>query len=177
MKSHLTASQCRQLATRLGAGVHAPGNGEGFIVWDQKQQEVQSACRVEPQTTGDVAFIMKTVVDHSCRFAVKSGGHARNADDSVSDGGVTIDLVRLKALEVAADYQSVRLGAGHILYTLYSGLEQYNLSTTGGRVADVGLGGYALGGGLSNFSPKYGLAVDNIFEYEVCNADTDRFTL
>lgn len=149
-------------------GVHGPGNGRKFIVWDQKQQDTQSACRVEPQTSNGIAFVLKTVAENSCRFAVKSGGHARNADDSVSVGGVTIDLARLKSTEVAADQQSVRLGAGHVLYTLYSGMEQYNLSTTGGRVADVGLGGFALGGGLSNFSPKYGLAVDNVYEYEVC---------
>jgi hypothetical protein len=36
----------------------------------------------------------------------------------------------------------------------------------GGRVADVGLGGFALGGGFSALSPMYGLAMDNIF---VCN--------
>lgn len=139
------------------------------MVWDQKQQEVQSACRVEPYTSEDVAFIMQTVVNNSCRFAVKCGGHTRNADDSVSVGGVTIDLVRMKSVDIAPDQQSVRLGAGHVLHSLYTGLERYNLSTTGGRVADVGLGGFALGGGLSNFSPKYGLAVDNVFEYEVCS--------
>ncbi|KAJ5778582.1 hypothetical protein N7520_001828 [Penicillium odoratum] len=50
---------------------------------------------------------------------------------------------------------------------MYHGLEEFNLTTTGGRVADVGLGGYALGGGVSNLSPKYGLAVDNILEYEI----------
>ena len=86
----------------------------------------------------------------------------------MSIGGVTIDLVRMKSVELSPEHGSARVGAGHILHTLYSGLEAYNLSTTGGRVADVGLGGYALGGGISNLSPKYGLAVDNILEYEVC---------
>lgn len=166
----LTLFKCRQIASRLGSAVNLPGNGDNFVVWDQKQQEVQSACRVQPQNSEDVAFIMRTVVDNSCRFAVKCGGHTRNADDSVSVGGVTIDLVQMKSVDIAPDQQSVRLGAGHILHSLYAGLERYNLSTTGGRVADVGLGGFALGGGLSNFSPKYGLAVDNVFEYEVRSA-------
>lgn len=110
---------------------------------------------------------MKALVDHWCRFAVKGGGHARNADDSVSAGGVTIDLVNMRTVDLSLDRTTVKLGAGHILHTLYTGLEPYNLSVTGGRVADVGLGGFALGGGISNFSPKYGMAVDNILEYEV----------
>lgn len=106
-------------------------------------------------------------MDDWCSFAVKGGGHARNADDSVSIGGVTIDMGSMKSIEVAPDRASARLGSGHVLYTIYHGLEAYNLTTTGGRVADVGLGGYALGGGISNIAPKYGLAVDNVFEYEV----------
>jgi FAD/FMN-containing dehydrogenase len=150
--------------------VHYPANDTEFQVWDAKQQEVSSACRVVPTTSSQVAEILTVLTDSWCRFAVKGGGHARNADDSVSVGGVTVDLVRMKSLELSDDRTRARLGSGHVLHTLYSGLEAYNLSAIGGRVADVGLGGYALGGGISNFSPKYGLAVDNVFEYEVSSA-------
>lgn len=106
-------------------------------------------------------------MDNWCSFAVKGRGHARNPDDSISAGGVTIDMRNMKSIEVSPDRRSARLGSGNTLYTLYYGLEAYNLTMTGGRVADVGLGGYALGGGISNLSPKYGLAVDNVLEYEV----------
>ncbi|KAJ5632209.1 hypothetical protein N7490_008548 [Penicillium lividum] len=138
-----------------------------FKVWDAKQQENQSACCVEPSNAQDVSKILRILVDHWCRFAVKGGGHARNPDDSVSVGGVTIDMHLMRSLQVAPDQKTVKLGSGHVLYTMYHGLEAFNLTTTGGRVADVGLGGYALGGGISNLSPKYGLAVDNILEYEI----------
>jgi FAD/FMN-containing dehydrogenase len=160
--------QCAQLASTFGADLHFPGNGN-FTVWDAKQQEVQSACRIEPSTTADVANILSLLVRHQCRFAVKCGGHARYPDDSVSVGGVTIDLAKMRSLDMHPDKNLVSLGAGHNLYSLYTGLERHNLSTTAGRVANVGLGGYALGGGISNSSPKYGMAVDNIFEYEVRN--------
>jgi FAD/FMN-containing dehydrogenase len=106
-------------------------------------------------------------VDNWCRFAVKGGGHARNPDDSVSVGGVTIDMVNFKSIDISPTQDRAKVGSGHTLYSLYTGLEAHNLSALGGRVADVGLGGYALGGGISNWSPKYGLSVDNIFEYEV----------
>ncbi|BCR83307.1 uncharacterized protein ACHE_10709S [Aspergillus chevalieri] len=61
----------------------------------------------------------------------------------------------------------VKLGAGHTLHSAYENLERYNLTTLGGRAASVGLGGYTLGGGLSHLSPAYGLAKDNVFEYEI----------
>lgn len=42
-----------------------------------------------------------------------------------------------------------------------------NLSNFGGRTADVGLAGFTIGGGLTALGPKYGLALDNVSEYEV----------
>lgn len=136
-------------------------------MWDAKQQERQSACRVQPATAEDVSKVLQIILEEGCRFAVKGGGHAHFPDDSISVGGVTIDLQKMRSIEVSADRSLAKLGSGHILYSLYSGLEKHNLTTLGGRVADVGLGGYALGGGLSSLSPAYGLAMDNVFEYEV----------
>lgn len=163
----LTYHQCSRLTKDSGYTTHFPGNGN-FSVWDAKQQNVRSACRVEPHSTEDVSTILSVILDTSCHFAVKSGGHAQYPDDSVSVGGVTIDLQTMRATEVFPDQTRVKLGAGHNLYSAYVDLEKYNLTTLGGRAASVGLGGYTLGGGLSHLSPVYGLAKDNVYEYEVC---------
>ena len=82
-------------------------------------------------------------------------------------GGVTIDLQRMRSIYISTDRETVKLGSGHTLRSLYHGLDQHNLTTLGGRAGSVGLGGYTLGGGLSHLSPKFGLAMDNVFEYEV----------
>lgn len=165
--------QCETLLDNSGIDVHFPGNGN-FTVWDAKQQEVVSACRVMPTSTDDVVRIMSALTENWCNFAVKGGGHARNADDSVSVGGVTIDMVRMKSMEVASNRTLAKIGSGHTLYSLYTGLEAYNLTTVGGRSGGVGIGGYALGGGFSNWSPKFGLGMDNIFEYSVYRYSTNR---
>ena len=114
-----------------------------------------------------MAHILGVILDTSCNFAVKSGGHARNPDDSVSVGGITIDLQRMRSTKVSSNHNTVTLGAGHVLHSIYADLERYNLTTLGGRAGDVGLGGFTLGGGFSHLSPVYGLAMDNVFEYEV----------
>ncbi|CAG8910150.1 unnamed protein product [Penicillium egyptiacum] len=162
----LTYLQCSRLANLLGPNSFFAGN-RNLAVWDAKQQQTQSACRVLPTSTEDVSSVLGVILEESCRFAVKGGGHARDPDDSISAGGVTIDMQKMRSIQVAADRSRVKLGSGHVLYSLYSGLEKYNLTTLGGRVADVGLGGFALGGGFSSLSPAYGLAMDNIFEYEL----------
>lgn len=70
-------------------------------------------------------------------------------------------------IEISEDRSWANLGPGLVLGDIYSALERYNLTNIGGRVADVGLPGYTIGGGISNLSPQFGLAVDNIFEYQV----------
>ncbi|CAG8982389.1 hypothetical protein HYALB_00007511 [Hymenoscyphus albidus] len=158
---------CNILSETLGSSVHFPANNSDFIVWDAKQQEVVSACRVTPTTSEQVSQILTVLTGHWCRFAVKSGGHARNADDSVSAGGVTIDLVEMKSVELLEDNTKATVGAGHTLGSLYTSLEAHNLMFVGGRVFDVGTGGYLLGGGLSNWAPVYGFGTDNVFEFEL----------
>lgn len=143
------------------------GQDGNFSIWDSKQQDARPACRVEPLTTYHVMRVIDIVVDNWCRFAVKGGGHSTSVDASNSVGGVTIDLHRMDHIEIAADRSWANLGPGLVLGEAYAALEQYNLTNIGGRVADVGLPGFTLGGGISNLSPQFGLAVDNVFEYQV----------
>lgn len=137
------------------------------MIWDAKQQEVHPSCRIEPSNASDVAKLLNVLVDHWCYFSVKGGGHSRNAGDSNSVGGVTVDLDLLTQVEVLDNGTRARIGGGATSIQAYEALESHNLSYVGGRVASVGLGGFTLGGGTSPFSNKYGWALDNVFEYEV----------
>jgi FAD/FMN-containing dehydrogenase len=101
---------------------------------------------VEPASAEDVSLILKTVTAEGCHFAVKSGGHAREAGFSNADAGVTIDLVRMGSVELSKDKKSVKVGAGARWLDAYSTLEKDNLTVVGGRVSDVGVGGLTLGG-------------------------------
>ncbi|GMG30796.1 unnamed protein product [Aspergillus oryzae] len=133
-----------------------PAIALGTAVVNQGNASVVPECVQAPSSTEDVATILGVIIDTSCRFAVKGGGHTRNPDDSVSAGGVTIDMQKMRSVEVSPDQKTAKVGSGHVLLSLYEGLEKYNLTTLGGRVADVGLGGYLLGGGFSHLSPNYG---------------------
>ena len=159
--------QCTSIESVIGSNsVHYPDT-DNFTIWDAKQQEARPACRVEPGSSAEVADILKVLVDHWCRFAVKGGGHSRSADDSNSVGGVTIDLGRLATVDVSANASTAQVGGGANSIQIYRALEEYGLSFTGGRVGSVGMGGFTLGGGTSPFSNRYGWALDSIFAYEV----------
>ncbi|KAH6654804.1 FAD binding domain protein [Truncatella angustata] len=158
---------CAELTLEFGSAVHPGGNDSTFVIWDAKQQEVVPACRVEPTTAVQVSRIIDILIGHWCRFAVKGGGHSTNPDASNSIGGVTIDLHNMNHVEILDNSTRANLGPGLILYEAYTALEKHNLTTVAGRVADVGVPGFTLGGGFSNLGPQYGLAADNVFEYQV----------
>lgn len=102
-----------------------------------------------------------------CRFAVKCGGHSRFPDDSVSVGGVTIDLGLISSTVVSEDRTSALVGGGALTRQIFAALDPYGLAHIGGRQGQVGIGGFALGGGTSVLSAKHGWALDSILEYEV----------
>lgn len=103
----------------------------------------------------------------SCHFAVKGGGHSRNPGDSNAIQGVTIDLDRISGVRVSEDGRSAYVGGGATSAQTYAALAPKNLSFVGGRVGQVGVGSFTLGGGTYPFAAKYGWALDNVHEYEV----------
>ncbi|CAD6593166.1 MAG: hypothetical protein ASARMPRED_007094 [Alectoria sarmentosa] len=63
------------------------------------------------------------------------------------------------------------VGAGQRWDNVYNQLDPHNVTVVGGRVLDVGVGGLVLGGGLSYLSDLYGLACDNVIDFEVVLAN------
>lgn len=102
-----------------------------------------------------------------CQFAVKSGGHAAFEGASNIEGGVTIDLIDMKNITVFKNQTVTSLGPGNRWIDVYETLDAMSLSVVGGRVADIGVGGLTLGGGISFFSGRYGWACDNVVNYQV----------
>lgn len=112
----------------------------------------------------------------NCPFAAKSGGHAAFSGASNIAGGVTIDLAGLNEVTVNKDRKTVSVGPGNRWVDVYRQLEKENLTVVGGRIADVGVGGLTLGGGISFFSNMYGWACDNVASYTVVTASGDAIT-
>ena len=109
---------------------------------------------------------MKAIRQTRVPFAVKSGGHSMNPGFS-STKGILISMHPFDTVIFHANNQTVDVGSGLIWDDVYKALEPYNISVLGGRVTGVGVGGFVLGGGYGWKSNQYGLAIDNVLEYEV----------
>ena len=63
------------------------------------------------------------------------------------------------------------------MFEIYDAAATRDWMIVGGEDPDVGLGGYLTGGGHSLISGHYGLAADNILEFEVVTPAGDILTL
>jgi FAD/FMN-containing dehydrogenase len=135
--------------------------------WSQQQETTNPTCRVAPTLTLDVSLTLYVLKSVGCQFAVKSGGHGAFVGASNINGGVAIDLLNMNSVTVSADQTQASYGAGNRWIDVYSKLETMGLAVIGGRVADIGVGGLTLGGGISFFSGRFGWACDNVNNYEV----------
>ncbi|KAF2745054.1 FAD-binding domain-containing protein [Sporormia fimetaria CBS 119925] len=128
-------------------------------------------CIYQPRTAADVALAIIILRQTGCPFAVKSGGHGRYPGESTVEGGVLIDLVKLNHIEVSTDRTTVTVGPGNRWLVVYTAIQPLGLIVVGGRDADVGVGGFLLGGGISFHSSLHGWGSDNIQSYEVVLAN------
>ncbi|TGO29893.1 hypothetical protein BPAE_0010g00790 [Botrytis paeoniae] len=116
-------------------------------------------------------MIVKILVERGVKFAIRGGGHSLNAGAANIESRVTINLRALNKVEVNKEQKLVSIGGGAKWGEVYSVLDGLELATSGGRVADVGVGGLTTGGGISFFSAREGLVCDNVENYEVVLAD------
>ena len=101
---------------------------------------------VAPESSEDVAKIIKTLVQHNSNFAVRGGGHTLNSGAANIEAGVTINMRRMNQIDVNAEKSTVSIGGGAKWGEVYPELDRLGISTSGGRVADVGVGGLSTGG-------------------------------
>ena len=128
------------------------------------------AAVVQVKDTGDVCRLVILARETGLGLAVRSGGHSA-AGHSVVEGGIVLDLSKMKAMQI--DVQSrtawVETGLTAGEYTAAAGV--YGLATGFGDTGSVGIGGLTLGGGVGFLVRKYGLTIDDLLAAEMVTAD------
>jgi FAD/FMN-containing dehydrogenase len=128
------------------------------------------ALIVRPTGAADVVEAVKLARESGLPLAVRCGGHSL-AGNGVCDGGLVIDLSRMKGVRVDPAARTARANAGVLWGEFDRETQLFGLATPGGRVSTTGLGGFTLGGGYGWLSPKFGLTCDNLISADVVTAD------
>jgi FAD/FMN-containing dehydrogenase len=167
------ATPAERLAAACGPIVHVPGStayDEARVPWNVAVDQRPAAVAV-PRTPEEVALVLRAAVDHGLRVAPQGTGHGAAALGGTDLGqavllrttglqGVTIDPVRRVA----------RVGSGVLWRDVVDAAAPHGLAALHGSSPDVGVAGYALGGGIGWYARKHGLAANSIRAVELVTA-------
>ena len=138
-------------------------------VWNAKFDR-RPGIIVRCADAGDVARAVDFARSESVLVAVRGGGHS-GAGHGTCDGGMVIDLSRMKGLEVDPEQGVVRAEPGIKSIEMDASTQQHGLATVMAACPAVGIGGFTLGGGEGILSGKFGLSCDNLVSADVVLAD------
>ena len=134
------------------------------------QFDKHPALIVQPTGAADVRNAVTFARERELLVAVKCGGHSFSGK-STCDGGMQIDLSRLRGVRVDPTARRAYVEGGSLLGDLDHEAMAHGLVTTAGTVSHTGVGGLTLGGGFGRVARRFGLALDNVKAVDIVTAD------
>ena len=134
------------------------------------QFDKHPALIVQPTGAADVRNAVTFARERELLVAVKCGGHSFSGK-STCDGGLQIDLSRLRGVRVDTTARRAYVEGGSLLGDLDHEAMAHGLVTTAGTVSHTGVGGLTLGGGFGRLARRFGLALDNVKSVDIVTAD------
>ena len=130
----------------------------------------QPVAVVFPASAGDVATTVAFAADHGLKVACQGGGH--NAGPITwEDATLLVKTERLRGITIDAPARRARVEAGVLADELAVAAGVHGLAYLAGTSPDVGIVGYAVGGGISWLVRRHGLACNSIVAVELVTAD------
>jgi FAD/FMN-containing dehydrogenase len=168
----IAASDVADLKARLRGELLVPGQSgyeQARKVWNgafDRRPSVIARCVGAADVIQAVTFARA----HNLLVAVRGGGHSLSGQ-SVCNGGLVIDLSRMRSVRVDPLALVARVEPGVLLGELDRETQFFGLVMPAGTVSDTGAAGLTLGGGYGRLTRRFGLACDNLIGADVITAD------
>jgi len=169
---NLTSDQLDELDSRVEGPLLRVGDegwNDAVLTWNG-MVAASPALVAQPISARDVAAAIGFARHFKLRLSVKGGGH-NIAGTAIAEGGLTLDMSRLRDVTVDPEAKLAHVGPGCLLKDVDMATQKHGLATVLGFVSEVGVAGLTLGGGLGSLTRRFGWAVDNLQEVEIVTAD------
>lgn len=128
------------------------------------------ALIVRASGSADVIAAVNFARDNDLLLSVRGGGH-NVAGNAVCDGGVVIDLSRMRSVRVDPAARTARADGGATWGEIDHETQVFGLAAPGGVVSTTGIAGLTMHGGMGHLRRKYGLSLDNLRSVDIVTAD------
>src|SRR4030095_4843389 len=151
-----------ELRTTLRGDVLVPGDDDFAAkpIYNAMHKRTP-ALRVLVSGTADVVDTINFARQRNLLVAVRGGGHSV-AGLSSCDGGVIIDLGRMRAVTVDPIARRASVQGGANWGDVDRETQAFGLVVPGGVVSETGVAGLTLGGGEGWVRRKHGLSIDSL---------------
>jgi hypothetical protein len=146
-----------------------PGYEEARTIWNgmvARRPDLIARCT----NVRDVRAAVRVASDIGILTAVRCGGHSL-AGFSTCDGGLVIDLSRMREVFVDPDARRARIAGGCLLGSIDTATQKAGLVFPSGVVSHTGASGLILGGGTGWLTRRFGLSCDNVEAFTLVTAD------
>ncbi|HXV47217.1 MAG TPA: FAD-binding oxidoreductase [Candidatus Binatia bacterium] len=118
----------------------------------------------------DVAACVNFAREHGIALSIKGGGH-NIAGLAVCDGGLMLDMSRMRGVWVDPASRTARAQAGCLLGDVDRETQLHGLAAVLGFVSATGIAGLTLGGGCGYLTRQFGWTSDNVSSMNVVTAE------
>lgn len=146
-----------------------PGYDQARQIWNagiDKHPAVIARC----SGIADIVAAVNFAQENNLLTAIRGGGH-NVAGRALCDGGIVIDLSRMRSVHVNPANRTVRVQGGATLGDLDRETHAFGLAAPSGVVPKTGIAGLTLGGGVGWLIRKYGMSIDNLLSCQLVTAD------
>jgi FAD/FMN-containing dehydrogenase len=146
-----------------------PGYDTARAIWNGMIDR-RPAMIVQPLGAADVMQTVNFARDRGAALAVRGGGH-NIAGNAVCEGGIMLDLSRMRSVQVDPSARRARVEGGALLADVDKEAQAFGLAVPVGVNSTTGIAGLTLGGGFGWTSRKFGLSIDNLLGVNIVTAD------
>jgi hypothetical protein len=118
----------------------------------------------------DVQAAIRAASEAGVLTAIRCGGHSL-AGFSTCEGGMMLDLSRMRQVHVDPDARRARIAGGCLLGSIDTATQKAGLVFPSGVVSHTGASGLILGGGTGWLTRRFGLSCDNVEAFTLVTAD------
>jgi FAD/FMN-containing dehydrogenase len=154
--------------------VHLPGDptyDDARRPWNVAIDQRPAAVAV-PRSVAEVVAVVSTAAALGLRVAPQTTGHAAAAlAEQALDDAVLLRLSALAGVTVDPVARTARVLGGTVWASVVEACAPHGLTALHGSAGDVGVAGYLLGGGISFYGRRHGVAANSVRSIDLVTAD------